>query len=129
MRTLPRLGQIDFHSHRALAAYLREAVQNRIRDEHRRIARHGVTDALSDALVDPTRSPFEQVFAAELEERYRRALNGLRDDERALIVGHIELGHSHQQLACMTGRSRNAARMALVRAIERLAEKMSEGGK
>jgi DNA-directed RNA polymerase specialized sigma24 family protein len=44
-----------------------------------------------------------------------------------LIVAHVELGYSHAQLGCMTGRSSNAARMALRRAIGRLAERMREG--
>src|SRR5258707_10091980 len=35
LRTLGQSQAIDLPSRRALAAYLREAVQNRIRDEHR----------------------------------------------------------------------------------------------
>src|SRR5882724_8161432 len=42
LRTLQQTCTLDVRSRRALAAYLREAVQNLIRDEHRRIGRRGV---------------------------------------------------------------------------------------
>src|SRR4051794_30582625 len=45
LKTLGRLETFEPRSRHALAAYLREAVRNRIRDEHRRIGRHGVPAA------------------------------------------------------------------------------------
>jgi DNA-directed RNA polymerase specialized sigma24 family protein len=38
----------------------------------------------------------------------------------------MELDYSHDQLGCMIGRSPNAARMALRRAVGRLAEQMRD---
>ncbi len=113
---LSTLGQErvpDLPTHRALGAYLREAVRNRIHDERRRVARRGVPRDAPDSLVDPGPSPLDRVIGTEYAARYRAALDRLRPRDRDLIVAHVELGYTHAQLACMTGRSRNAARMAL----------------
>jgi RNA polymerase sigma-70 factor (ECF subfamily) len=127
LRTLRQSRALDLHSRHALAAYLREAVRNRIRDEHRRIARRGVHDPLPDTLVDRHPSPLDRALTREQEARYRAALARLGPRDRELIVAHVELGYTHAQLGCMTGRSRNAARMALERAVRRLAAQMRDG--
>jgi RNA polymerase sigma-70 factor (ECF subfamily) len=126
LRTLGRLDAFEPRGRHALAAYLREAVRNRIRDEHRRIARWGVAAALPGNLSARTATPLEEAMTAELEERYRAALARLGHRDRELVVAHIELGYTHPQLGCMIGRSPNAARMALRRAVGRLAEHMRE---
>jgi RNA polymerase sigma factor (sigma-70 family) len=125
--TLRRIDSVDLRGRDALAAYLMTAVRNRIRDEHRRVAVRGESAALSDALIDPGASPFDQTAAAAREQRYRTALAALTAADRELVVAHVELGYTHAQLGCMTGRSTNAARMALVRAIRRLAARMGDG--
>jgi RNA polymerase sigma factor (sigma-70 family) len=124
LRTVRRFDAFELRGRDALGAYLREAVQNRIRDEHRRIARRGPMRALAEAVPDPAPSPFDRSDAVEREARYRAALARLHPADRELIVGHVELELSHAQLGCMTGRSPNAARMALQRAVERLAAEL-----
>jgi len=126
LQTLRRGRALDLRSRYALAGYLREAVRNRIRDEHRRIARRGVHEAVSNTLVDRTPSPLDRALTQEQDARYRAALARLSVRDRELIVAHVELDYSHAQLGCMTGRSRNAARMALERAVRRLAEQMRD---
>jgi RNA polymerase sigma-70 factor (ECF subfamily) len=126
LRTLRQSRALDVRSRRALAAYLREAVQNRIRDEHRRIARRGVHDTLADTLADRGPSPLDQTLTREQDARYRAALAQLSPGDRELIVAHVELDYTHAQLGCMTGRSPNAARMALERAVRRLAAQMRD---
>jgi RNA polymerase sigma-70 factor (ECF subfamily) len=126
VRTLGRVHGFEPRGRRALAAYLRVAVRNRIRDEHRRLGRHPRLAALNDTLADPVSSPFDLAVANRMEERYRTALAALSSRDRALIVAHLELGYSHEQLGCMLGRSREAARMALRRAIVRLADRMRD---
>ena len=126
LRSLGRLGSIDRKSDHALAAYLAEAVRNRIRDEHRRLARRGAGERLSADLRDDRPSPFDLAVHEQLEARYRAALARLHPTDQALIVAHVELDYSHDQLGLMIGRSRNAARMALHRALRRLAETMRD---
>lgn len=119
---LRNLGTFEPRSRHALASYLRAAVRNRVRDEHRRLARRTPAAAVQFE-VDPVSpaSPLDRLLDLEKERRYRIALGKLSDGDRDLIVAHVELGYSHAQLGHMTGRSANAARMALQRAVERLA--------
>ena len=124
LHTFRRFGALDVRSRHALAAYLREAVRHRIADEHRRIGRRGVHEGLADDLTANATAPDEHAIEREREARYRDALARLSAQDRELIVAHVELEYSHEQIGCMTGRSRNAARMALERAIRRLAELM-----
>lgn len=123
LHTLSKLDVFQPQSRRALASYLRAAVRNRIADEHRRAARW-VTDPAVDALRSNTPSPLQSAIDAETERRYRAALAELSRRDRELIVAHLELDYTHAQLGCMIGRSPNTARMALCRAIGRLAERM-----
>jgi RNA polymerase sigma factor (sigma-70 family) len=127
LRTICQRPAIDVGGQRALAAYLREAVRNRICDEHRRIARRGHPEELPDDLADPAASAFDRLAAREAQARYRAALARLALADRELIVAHLELDYTHEQLGCMTGRSANAARMALQRAVRRLAAQMRDG--
>jgi RNA polymerase sigma-70 factor (ECF subfamily) len=127
LRSLGRLDAVDLRGRHALAAYFREAVRNRIRDEHRQFAFRGANLAISDAIADTGPSPLDRAIERDLAARYRRALRRLRIKDQELIVGHLELDYSHEQLGHMTGRTRNAARMALQRALVRLAEEMREG--
>jgi RNA polymerase sigma factor (sigma-70 family) len=126
LKTLGRLETFEPRSRHALAAYLREAVRNRIRDEHRRIGRHGVPAALDYRLTDPIPSPLDRTMTNAMEARYRAALAALSPVDQELIVAHVELDYNHEQLGCMLGRSRDAARMALRRAVGRLADRMRE---
>jgi len=126
LRVLRRLDAFEPQGRHALAAYLRASVRNRISDEHRRFARSGPFSPPPETLADPSPSPLERTMAAQAEDRYRAALARLSRADREIIVAHIELNYTHEQLGCMTGRSPNAARMALRRAIGRLAESMRE---
>jgi RNA polymerase sigma factor (sigma-70 family) len=126
VKTIGRLDALDDRGRDALAAYLREAVANRIRDEHRRFARRGTSDALAETLRDAAPSPLDRTMASEMHARYVAALARLGPEDRELIVAHVELEYTHEQLACMTGRTPNAARMALHRAVARLAEQLRE---
>lgn len=126
LRSLGRLRSIERADEGALAAYLSEAVRNRIRDEHRRVMRRGPSAALPAELRDRGPSPFDLAARDQIDARYRAALARLSPLDQMLIVGHVELDYSHEQLGLMIGRSRNAARMALHRAVRRLAEHLRE---
>jgi RNA polymerase sigma-70 factor (ECF subfamily) len=102
-------------------------VENRIRDVIRTIERRPV-DALDDSDLqlpgnEPT--PYDAATLAERERRYKLALNTLTEEERHLVVGRLELGYNYEQLALVTNRSTaEAARLAVRRAVSKLAERM-----
>jgi RNA polymerase sigma factor (sigma-70 family) len=123
-RTLARFGSLDLPEPAAFAAYLTESVRNRIRDEHRRFARRGM--AADATVIDSAPSPLDQQIARDVESRYLTALARLAPLDQYLFVGHVELDYNHDQLGHMTGRTRNAARMALQRAMARLAKEMQQ---
>jgi RNA polymerase sigma factor (sigma-70 family) len=123
LHTLSRVDVFQPQSRRALAGYLRAAVRNRIADEQRRALRW-MTDPTVETLPSQAPTPLQLAIDAETERRYRAALNQLGRRDRDLIVAHLELDYTHAQLGCMIGRSPHAARMALSRAIGRLAERM-----
>lgn len=125
-RTLARLDAFQPQGRHALAAYLRTAVRNRICDERRRALRWGPAAQVPETLVAADRSPLQHTMASEHERRYRAALARLGSRDRELIVAHLELDYTHAQLGCMIGRSPNAARMALCRAVGRLAAHMRD---
>lgn len=126
LRTMRRLHSVHPRSHDALAAYLRTAVMNQIRDEHRRLQVRGPVIEPAEELVSPGLSPFDEASFEQTRGRYLAALRNLKPRERELVVAYVELGYSHAQLGCMIGRSPNAARSALRRALEKLGEQMHD---
>ena len=98
---------------------------NRIRNELRRAGRHPQHAALDDDEPDNRLSPLEAAIGAETVERYEAALQRLREDERELIVARLELGLTYAEMAdALQKVSADAARMAVGRALVRLAEEM-----
>ena len=75
-------------------------------------------------------SPLEQAIGREALARYDAALTALRDQDREAIVGRIELGQSYDELAGALGKpTGEAARVAVHRALLRLAEVMRDAGR
>ena len=128
IQTFQRLDRFEDRGQGSLQAYLRQAVNHRIRDEMRRVVRRPTYELDGGAWDLPARdaSPFDAAEQAEWERAYKAALQQLTEDERALVVGRLELDYSYEQLAMMLGRaSPGAARIAARRAVTRLAEKMA----
>ena len=125
IQTFKKIESFEWRGDGALQAYLRQAVLNRIRDELRRAGRRPPSEALDSQAPDAAPSPLEEAVGSEALERYDRALQRLRPTEREAIVMRIELGFTHEQLAAALGKpSANAARMAVERALLRLAAEM-----
>jgi len=126
VRTLGHLATFEPHRPGAFAAYLRRALVNRVRDEVRRASRRPTADEHGlDDLPDPAPSPLEEAIGREELARYELALARLSEQERELIVARLELNCSYQELAASAGRpSADAARMAVIRAVARLAREM-----
>lgn len=122
--TLAQLDAFQPQGRRALASYLRTAVRNQIADEHRRASRWIPSADPIEALASGAASPLQCAIDSETRSRYRHALAQLSSRDQELLVAHFELDYSHGQLGCMIGRSPHAARMALTRAIGRLAARM-----
>lgn len=124
-RVLGRVERIDVRSKGALAAYLRRSIHNRIVDEMRYVGLRPTVAPEMTPLRDPSPSVFDAIASEQDQQRYKAALNRLTKSERDLIVGAVELGYNHEQLALATGkRTAGAARVALSRAIRRLVEEM-----
>jgi len=125
LRTLERLDQVEVRGPGGFQAYVRSAVLNRIRDQIRWADRRPGPDGVPDTVLDPGPSPIELAIGAELVERYERALATLTEEERQLLHLRLELDFDYEEIAGLTGRpSRDAARMAVTRALRRLAEVM-----
>jgi len=124
------LKHIDSFEHRhegALQSYMRQALINRVRDEVRRVNRYPAVGALDDADQQAVQaaSPLEEAIGSEALQRYEAALARLRPEERQLIQARVEMQQSYQQIATAHGKSTaDAARMAVSRALVRLAEEM-----
>jgi RNA polymerase sigma-70 factor (ECF subfamily) len=127
-RAFPRLERFENEGPRALRAYLRQCVRNRIVDEVRRAERHAPHQSIQGVDLPAPGSVLDDVIAAEGLSRYRECLARLPEPMQELIVGRLELGYNFEQLALVTDRrSPDAARMALRRALMQLAEEMGSG--
>src|SRR5437762_8872498 len=78
---------------------------------------------------DGEQSPLEQAIGQEAVDRYERALERLKPEEREAIIARVEMGYSYEELAEALGKpTPDAARKAAQRALVRLAEEMKRGG-
>ena len=122
---LRNLPSFEVRGDGALQAYLRQALINRVRNEIRRaMLRPAPTDVESQLPHEGT-SPLEAAIGTQTLERYEAALAGLTDDEREAVVTRVEFGLSYAEVAEALGKpSADAARMAVVRALVKLAKAM-----
>ncbi len=128
IRTVKRFDSFEPRHEGALQAYLREAVMNRIRDEIRRSGRAPALSELDENQADAGASPLDEAIGVEAVERYEAALARLRPEEREAVVAKIEMDGTYETVAQVLGkRSPDAARMAVGRALLRLAEEMNRG--
>jgi RNA polymerase sigma-70 factor (ECF subfamily) len=126
VRAVNRIDAFEPRHEGALQAYLRQAVMNRIRDEVRRRMRGPTVTELPDDTPDLNASPLDQAIGREAVDRYEAALARLRPEEREAIVARVEMDGTYEQVAQALGKpSPDAARMAVSRALLRLAEEMT----
>jgi RNA polymerase sigma-70 factor (ECF subfamily) len=129
LQSFKHIDKFEVRGDGALQAYLRQSVMNRIRDEFRRAGRRPALEPLDSQAADTAASPLEQAIGREAVERYETALERLRPADREAIIARIELGFSHEELAVLLAKpSANAARMAVERALVRLAAEMQTVG-
>jgi RNA polymerase sigma-70 factor (ECF subfamily) len=121
-----RIGEFQGERAASLLSYLHTSILNAIRA---RIRHARVRDRHQERLPNPQAlpSPLEELLGAETLERYERALETLSAVDRELVLAHVELGISNEELAELTDKpNANAARVALQRALLRLARAMGE---
>ena len=129
LRTFKRIDRFEPRGEGALQAYLRQGILNRIRDEMRKAGRRPGVDVLDSQRPDSGASPLEQAIGGQAIDRYDAALQRLRPGDREAIIARIEMGFTNDELASLLGKpSANAARMALERALVRLAAEMRLAG-
>lgn len=125
LRTLQGLDAVEVRGPGGFQAYVRQAVLNRIRDQIRWSARRPGPDGVPEDLHDAAPSPLEQAIGADVLARYERGLASLDAADRELLHLRLELDFDYAEIAAMQGRtSRDAVRMAVQRALGRLAEAM-----
>jgi RNA polymerase sigma-70 factor (ECF subfamily) len=129
-QTFKRIDEFEPRDVGALQAYLRQAVINRVRDELRRIGRRPPAADLETLELASGDSPLAQAIGKESVDRYRRALDRLKPEDRELVIARVEMGYTYGELAEMLGKpSAEAARKAAQRALVRVAEEMQRGQK
>ena len=129
LQTFKKIGSFEPRGVGALQAYLRQAVLNRIRDEFRRKGRAPDLTEFDGLELDCEQSPLEQAIGHEAVDRYERALERLKPEEREAIIARVELGYDYEELAAALGKpTPDAARKAAQRALVRLAEEMKRDG-
>jgi RNA polymerase sigma-70 factor (ECF subfamily) len=120
-----KIKGIEVRGEGALQAYLRQVLLNAIRMELRRVRRRPSGAPLADNVQADAATPLEHAIGRQTLDRYEAALEALRSEDREIVIAHVEFGFSHQELAQAFGKpSANAARMALQRALMRVAEAM-----
>jgi RNA polymerase sigma factor (sigma-70 family) len=126
LRALPHLRTFEARHPGALQAYLRQAIDNHIRDEIRKVRSRPSAQPLSDDQLDEGPSPLEQAIGREGMAHYEAALNSLRPIDREAIIARIELQQSYEEIALALSKpTADAARMTVVRAIKALLEAMA----
>jgi RNA polymerase sigma-70 factor (ECF subfamily) len=128
MRVLRRLDSFESRRVGALQAFLRQTVRNLICDEIRKVRHRHISLEFPDEVEDEQLSALETLIAKERVERYEMAMKRLQSVDRELIVARFEMGLAFDDVAVATGRpTAAAARMAVTRAMGRLAAELNPG--
>ena len=129
IRSFRNIESFQSRGEGALLAYLRQALRNRITDEVRAQMRRPAVSISEVRQQDDASSPLELAVGSELLSRYERALEQLRPAEREAIIARVEMGYDYDELATALGKpTAGAARLAVTRALARLARLMDHDG-
>jgi RNA polymerase sigma-70 factor, ECF subfamily len=129
IKAMRRLEVFESRHQGALQAYLRVAVMNHIRDLVDQQRRRPRWAGLPSHLPADDSSPLEHAIGAERMSRYEAALARLGPADREAIVARLELQYSYDDLATLLDKpTADAARMAVTRAMRRLADEIRHAG-
>ena len=128
LRTFTGLDRVEVRGPGGFQAYVRQAILNRIKDQVRWAARRPGPGEVPRDLPDASPSPLEEAIGADVLALYERAFASLPAADQEVLHLRLELHFEFEEIATMTGKpSRDAARMAVQRALGRLAEEMGHG--
>jgi RNA polymerase sigma factor (sigma-70 family) len=123
---LSRLLDIELARDGALMSYLRRVLKNLIVDKIRAADRSPLRASLDDQQLDDTLSPLDRALEREKAELYEAALERLKPRDAELILLRVEQQSNYDEIALHRGLpTANAARIAVRRALFRLAHEMS----
>jgi RNA polymerase sigma factor (sigma-70 family) len=126
LETFKRLETFEPRGETALQAYLRQALINRLRNHLRRLASRPQQTVIESNWPDSGLSPLEATIGQQTLDQYEAALQRLTPEQRDLLISRIEFGMSYAEIATALDKpSADAARMAVVRALERLTDEMA----
>lgn len=126
LRALPRLKTFEARHPGALQAYLRQAVDNHIKDEIRKARVRPAPAPLADDHPDNRPSPLEEAIGRQGIARYEAALARLRPADQEAIIARCELQQSYEEIAIALGKpTPDAARMTVVRALKNLVKELA----
>jgi RNA polymerase sigma-70 factor, ECF subfamily len=127
-RTVLNFDRFEYRGEGALRAYLHQAVVNLVYDHVRRVGRRPRQDELDDRVPTREASPLERAIAGQTFERFEAALTHLSADDQKAVRARLELGCSYEEVAAIAGKpSADAARVAVARAVKRIAALMAAG--
>jgi RNA polymerase sigma factor (sigma-70 family) len=127
IQVIRRLDQFEPKHEGAFQAYVFRTMINRVLDEIRRSHRKPAGSPLDSQHVSSAPSPLDVAAERQLRDRYEHALLKLKDQDRDAIVARIELELPWADVAqALEKPSVAAARMAVSRALVKLAREMSD---
>lgn len=126
MRALRHVERFEPRGEGAFLGYLRQILLNAVRDEIRRARGRRASAPLDERLQDPGPSALEQALGRETMARYEAGLARLTEVQREAVILKVEMGYRNPEIAAALGRSVDAARMLVARALVDLAEFMRE---
>jgi RNA polymerase sigma factor (sigma-70 family) len=125
IRSVRQIDHLAIDHDYAFHAYLRQALQNRLRDAVRQAQRKPAGAPLLDNERSAEPSPLDLAVGSETLQRYEEALARLSPSDRELLIAKIEMNLSYPEMAEVLERpSQGALRVAVSRALVRLAREM-----
>jgi RNA polymerase sigma-70 factor (ECF subfamily) len=128
------LQRFEYRGEGSFLRWLSTLVENKVRHHLRDLHREKRGPAAVTELVDEPRardpSPSEAARGAELERSYHDALERMPPDEKELLLLHLEIGCTNDEIAGALGiGSGEAVRKRISRALVRLQQHMQHRGR
>jgi len=128
-RTVVNFDRFEYRGEGALRAYLHQAVVNLVLDHIRRAGRRPHQVELDPRLSSHERSPLDRAISQQTFQRFETALASLSPEDQKAVRARLELGCSYDEVAVIAGKpSADAARVAVARAVKRIAHLMATSG-